>query len=807
MSQNPTENLRRGRRRIEEIPEIILLKDWTWDVVTKRFYLHIRVCLDHDGKDIPRVTEWFVTAETVYPFGTIAIYPSCKNSITNTFPHQSINAFEEENHLWRKGKLCVDLIDQTLGIRVPEKEPFTVDERLFWNMQRAVLWLRAAAEERLIKNGDAFELPDFPVSHIQTVFAFQEDCVSMMIWESTDERCGIARIVRRQLSSEQSIAMIRSFRSIDSQKVIYQPVWGTAIREKNYENALWIRLKEVPVINNWQVPTNLCQLKQICTNQGIDLLAILKSFAPKARDGRRHLLLVGFPIPAHIGEDSHEMTWQAIELPALSCGKYTNRVFHSGKRLSIPQTYGARKGYRPSEAGWWMNDKAKIFLDSMELSWIRSENWSARTIKGRGKLANRLANQRIVMIGLGSLGASIAELLTRAGATQLTCIDGNALEMGNLCRHTLCMTDLYQSKSKLVAKRLTNIDPNIHTTYAERYLDIDETGALVPDLSSFDIIIDSTGEDQVLALLSATEWKRKIVFCSSSVGLGAKRLYINIQRTKLPHFENFLNLVEPYFQKDSNDFNLDALPRDGIGCWHPLFPARADDMWFAACTTVKAFRLTDLIIWIQNCAKWVSDKCSVSFDEICSTWKSFISQKRIISEDDYFLLKRTIFQTLTASKVYKDNLSEWLCYLDKKVGIVSAFTASERYPDEIDNYNKLLETARSHDTQLTIKFLTRLGIPENQVVLTTRHSSKGLEFDVVILPGMEKDSFPSYYDNTPRKLAEARRLCFVSVSRARKACILIRSKNLQNQYGRWFSKEPSPFWVALQEFQDSRSDY
>lgn len=55
--------------------------------------------------------------------------------------------------MWRKGKLCVDLIDQTLGIRVPEKEPFTVDERLFWNMQRAVLWLRAAAEERLIKMG------------------------------------------------------------------------------------------------------------------------------------------------------------------------------------------------------------------------------------------------------------------------------------------------------------------------------------------------------------------------------------------------------------------------------------------------------------------------------------------------------------------------------------------------------------------------------------------------------------------------------------------------------------------------------
>ena len=220
----------------------------------------------------------------------------------------------------------------------------------------------------------------------------------------------------------------------------------------------------------------------------------------------------------------------------------------------------------------------------------------------------------------------------------------------------------------------------------------------------------------------------------------------------------------------------------------------------------QTFRLTELIVWIQNCAKWISDKASVSFDEICSTWKSFIPEKRIISEDEYLLLKKTIYQTLTASKVYTDNLLEWLLYLDKAVGITTTFAASERYPDEIDNFNKLLETARSHDEQLTIMFLTRLGIPENQVILTTRHSSKGLEFDVVILTGMEKDSFPSYYDNTPRKLEEARRLCFVSVSRARKACILIRSKNLQGKYGRWFSKEPSPFWVALQEFQNSRSD-
>lgn len=587
MIPNLTEDLRRGRRRIEEIEEITLLKDWTWDTVTKRFYLHVSISLEHGSPDIPQVTEWYATATASYPFGQLSIYPSCENSITNTFPHQSLNAFTEENHLWRKGKLCVDLIDQTLGIRVPEKEPFTVDERLFWNLQRAVLWLRNAVEGTLIKDGDAFELPDFP-AHTETAFAFQEDCVSMMIWEDSEEYYGTARIVRKQLRLGQSIALIQSFRSINSQKRLYEPVWGTAIDAiETYEEALWIRLKKVPVVNGWQAPVNLLDLKQICASQGIDILDILKAFAPNARDGLPHLLLVGFPIPEHIGELPREMMWQAVELPILSCGQYTNRGFHSGKKRSVPCMRGAAKGCRPGETGWWMNDKATIFLDSMELSWVHSENWSARTIKGRGKLADKMAKLHIAIIGLGSLGSSIAELLTRAGASHLTCIDGSALEIGNLCRHTLCLSDLHQLKSMCIAKRLIDVDPNIHVKHVDDYLSMDENGVIKPDLSNYEIIIDTTGEDQVLALLSTLKWEHKTVFCTSSVGLGAKRLYVNIQRTDQPDFKGFLNYIQPYFQKDADDCDLNTLPRDGIGCWHPLFPARADDMWLAACTTVK----------------------------------------------------------------------------------------------------------------------------------------------------------------------------------------------------------------------------
>ncbi len=587
MSQYPTEEMRRGRRRIEEISAITLLKDWTWDDATEQFYICFNICLEHDYKNIQKITEWYVTSTALYPFGPISIYPSCQNSITKTFPHQSINAFEEKNHLWRKGKLCVDLIDHTLGNRTIEREPFTTDERLYWNLQRAVLWVRAVSEDKLISNGDFFELPDFPINS-NTVFAFQEDTVSMMIWEEIEESFGIAKVIRRDSENGIPVDVIHSYWSIDLKKELYVPAWGSTVKEScDYEEALWIKLSEVPVINGWQAPVDLGGLKDICLSQGLDLLEILKQFAPRARDKKHHLLLLGFPIPKRVGEDPYELTWQAIRLPMLSCGKYTNCGSRPGKKRSKSLTHGAARGFRPNEIGWWLTDQNTILKDSMELSWLTSENWSSRTIKGRGMLPTEFAEQRIAIIGLGSLGSAIAELLVRAGASHLTLIDGDILATGNLCRHTLGLTEIYHSKSQCIAERLINIDPNVRVKYVDEYLSLNDNKDIVPDMSKCDMIIDTTGEDNVLAMLSSVRWKHSVFLCSSSVGLGARRLYINLQHENKPDYGDFLKLTRHYFQKDMHD-NHEELPRDGIGCWHPLFPARADDMWFAASTTVKA---------------------------------------------------------------------------------------------------------------------------------------------------------------------------------------------------------------------------
>ena len=69
--------------------------------------------------------------------------------------------------------------------------------------------------------------------------------------------------------------------------------------------------------------------------------------------------------------------------------------------------------------------------------------------------------------------------------------------------------------------------------------------------------------------------------------------------------------------------------------------------------------------------------------------------------------------------------------------------------------------------------LDSMNDAEDCVVLMTMHSSKGLEFPVVFLPGMEDGIFPSVrvlYD--PVELEEERRLAYVAITRAKKKLYL-----------------------------------
>ena len=135
--------------------------------------------------------------------------------------------------------------------------------------------------------------------------------------------------------------------------------------------------------------------------------------------------------------------------------------------------------------------------------------------------------------------------------------------------------------------------------------------------------------------------------------------------------------------------------------------------------------------------------------------------------------------------------------------------------DRMDNVRALVSAAveyeRETDTPTLLGFLDRSALVSEAdnvgarpgVTLMTIHLAKGLEFPIVIIPGMEENVFPhSRSRDVPDELEEERRLCYVAITRARERLLLSRAMS-RLQAGVPMTNMPSRF---LQEIPDALLD-
>lgn len=561
------DNLKQARRALDSLSQVKILDDWKFDNELKVWFLHLEISIRYETSYFPELSHWYVVAEDKYPNGKIKIYPDVKNSIKVTLYHQSNNAKVEKNGLWRKGALCLEI--NTISAFQPE--PYSVDERLLYHVKRAVNWLELAAKGQLVLDCEPFELPEYTLSNVLEIqFAFSEDIVTFMQWKSTDCRYGIAEL--DVYKSKPFVYYVKQFKSLNG-NIEHYTQWGKFLSKTNFSppiNAPWILLKHTPVINEWQAPETLGDLVEACNNQHMDIMNILKNIISNIRDGKRHLLLLGFPVPKTFGGKPEIVFWKALYLPVVSYGKKT------------------AKGFQTNQQGWWFRDKSEVLTRKTKLEWIVSENWNQQEISQRGKLNDFLLRKKILLVGAGCIGASVAEILVRSGVYNFTIADSDIFEIGNLSRHVLNIGNVGEFKELSLCSYLNSLNPHANIKVINDTLTIDEEYKTNIALDKYDIIIDCTGENSVLDVFQKADFRKSHIISSISVGLGAKHLYMTIMSGTTFYFNSFYKLISPYIQRERELFDDYSLPRNGIGCWHPTFPARSDDVWLAAATAVKA---------------------------------------------------------------------------------------------------------------------------------------------------------------------------------------------------------------------------
>jgi DNA helicase II / ATP-dependent DNA helicase PcrA len=141
-------------------------------------------------------------------------------------------------------------------------------------------------------------------------------------------------------------------------------------------------------------------------------------------------------------------------------------------------------------------------------------------------------------------------------------------------------------------------------------------------------------------------------------------------------------------------------------------------------------------------------------------------QRRVQDAPPSELLQRVMEQSGYVAELLADATDE---AEDRRRNLNELVNAALQYQEENDEGNledflasaALASDADSKDTD------------QERVTLMTLHASKGLEFPVVFLVGLEQGLFPSYRSlDDPAALEEERRLCYVGLTRAKERLFL-----------------------------------
>jgi len=562
----PTEELLSGRRQIDALPEAAIIDDWQWHKETSSWYIKLTLTISSsDTTIIPDSTTWYLVVSPSYPEGAVKIYPAKNGGITRTFPHQSFNDSGQENCPWRTGDLCLQHPLARLNHHQLHTEPMQASTRILWHVKRAYEWLLEANKGQLILPGEHFELPDVPKG-ASCKFVYVETDEDFLKWRNGEiTRWGVLKAGEVEKGGDKILFADIFFDF--SQEIVHKIEWGDAFKSCLDIGGIWVLLPQTIIQRPWSFPITWRELFSYSVNQDKTIKDVVKTAMPGLRSGKRIVIAIGFPIPGKYGDADTRIHWQAAFVKNIA---------------SKPGN-----GFLPNEKGLWRTDRLKVLNDNQKIEWLKSRNWAQSELTSRGKLGESLLKSKILLVGAGAIGAPLAEILVRGGVRNIVVVDPESVEIGNLVRHTLTMDSLGKSKAVELCSRLSALSPHVCAKAYEIEL-AKFLKSHSEQLNGVNLIIDCTASNYCLKALADMQLDHEVPFVSLSVGFKAGRLYLYTAFGKSFPADDFFCKFSPLWEEEVQHQNSESFPNEGIGCWHPVFPARFDEMlcWASVSVTI-----------------------------------------------------------------------------------------------------------------------------------------------------------------------------------------------------------------------------
>jgi tRNA A37 threonylcarbamoyladenosine dehydratase len=132
----------------------------------------------------------------------------------------------------------------------------------------------------------------------------------------------------------------------------------------------------------------------------------------------------------------------------------------------------------------------------------------------------KLKSAKVLVVGLGGVGAYAAEMICRAGVGSMTIVDGDKINSSNRNRQLLALISTQgKAKAELMGSRLLDINPGLDLTIVSEYIKDDMVIEILD--AGFDYVVDAidTLSPKIFLIFHSLQKKYKLV---SSMGAGGR---------------------------------------------------------------------------------------------------------------------------------------------------------------------------------------------------------------------------------------------------------------------------------------------